>query len=219
MNERKLERGSRINAGDEGTLERSVGSKWTPSRKDPVTALLLAWPKWRSCPRYWGLRMRPHAAAEVVSLVASAGFNSARRFPEPAGNLDRVNAGLPPPSAFVAGAMCGPGMQAAERDREFIAVFAPRTRRVTCGSKQRRSMEIRGSESNSTSLWTSTELWTQELRRLLASKGCTFETHKGGSGHLTVRRGDRKSQLPMHGSRKELGKGLVNKILKDLGLK
>jgi mRNA interferase HicA len=80
--------------------------------------------------------------------------------------------------------------------------------------------------SNSTFLWTSTQLWSrlylmnaQELRRLLASKGCTFETHKGGSGHLTVRRGDRKSQLPMHGSRKELGKGLVNKILKDLGLK
>ena len=59
----------------------------------------------------------------------------------------------------------------------------------------------------------------QELRRYLAAKGCTFETHKGGSGHLTVRRGDRKSQLPMHGSRKELGRGLVNKILKDLGLK
>jgi mRNA interferase HicA len=36
---------------------------------------------------------------------------------------------------------------------------------------------------------------------------------------LTVRRGDLKSQLPMHGGRKELGKGLVNKILKDLGLK
>jgi mRNA interferase HicA len=59
----------------------------------------------------------------------------------------------------------------------------------------------------------------QELRRLLASKGCIFETHKGGSGHLTVRRGDRKSQLPMHGSRRSWGKGLVNKILKDLGLK
>jgi len=58
----------------------------------------------------------------------------------------------------------------------------------------------------------------QELKRLLASKGCTFETHKGGSGHV-IRRGDRKSQLPMHGSRKELGKRLVNKILKDLGLK
>lgn len=59
----------------------------------------------------------------------------------------------------------------------------------------------------------------QELRRFLASKGCTFETHKGGSGHVTVRRGDRKSQLPMYGSRRELGTGLVNKILKDLGLK
>lgn len=59
----------------------------------------------------------------------------------------------------------------------------------------------------------------QELKRYLASKGCTFETHKGGSGHLTVRRGDRKTQLPMHGSSKELGKGLVNKILKDLELK
>lgn len=59
----------------------------------------------------------------------------------------------------------------------------------------------------------------QELRKLLATKGCSFESHKGGSGHLTVRRGDRTSQLPMHGSRKELGKGLVHKIMKDLGLK
>lgn len=58
-----------------------------------------------------------------------------------------------------------------------------------------------------------------ELKKILASKGCTFETHKGGSGHITVRRGDRKTQLPMHGQGKELGKGLVNKILKDLGLK
>ncbi|MBV6487139.1 MAG: hypothetical protein GHHEDOFH_01082 [Pseudorhodoplanes sp.] len=59
----------------------------------------------------------------------------------------------------------------------------------------------------------------QELKKLLAAKGCTFETHKGGSGHITVRRGERKTQLPMHGQGKELGKGLVNKILKDLGLK
>jgi mRNA interferase HicA len=60
---------------------------------------------------------------------------------------------------------------------------------------------------------------SSELKRLLAAKGCKFESHKGGSGHLTVRRGDRISQLPMHGSNKELGTGLVNKILKDLGLK
>ena len=48
--------------------------------------------------------------------------------------------------------------------------------------------------------------------------GCTFETHKSGSGHVTVRRGSLVSQLPMHGSGKELGKGLVAKIKKDLGL-
>jgi mRNA interferase HicA len=59
----------------------------------------------------------------------------------------------------------------------------------------------------------------QELKKLLATKGCRFETHKGGSGHVTVRRGERKTQLPMHGGRKELGKGLVHKIMKDLGLK
>ncbi len=59
----------------------------------------------------------------------------------------------------------------------------------------------------------------QELKKLLKKSGCTFKNHRGGSGHLTVRRGDRVSQLPMHGSNKELGKGLVNKIMKDLGLK
>lgn len=58
-----------------------------------------------------------------------------------------------------------------------------------------------------------------ELQRWLKKRGCTFETHKGGSGHLTVRLGDRTSQLPMHGGRKELGTKLVAKIKKDLGLK
>ena len=58
----------------------------------------------------------------------------------------------------------------------------------------------------------------KELRRWLKERGCTFHTHKGGSGHLTVRRGHRTSQLPMHGSRKELGTKLVAKIEKDLGL-
>jgi mRNA interferase HicA len=57
-----------------------------------------------------------------------------------------------------------------------------------------------------------------EFRRWLARQGCTFETHKGGSGHLTVIRGDRRSQLPMHGSTKDLGPRLVAKIKKDLGL-
>jgi mRNA interferase HicA len=59
----------------------------------------------------------------------------------------------------------------------------------------------------------------QELKKLLASQGCTFETKKGGSGHIVVKRGDKRTELPMHGNRKELGKGLVHRILKDLGLK
>ena len=59
----------------------------------------------------------------------------------------------------------------------------------------------------------------QELKKFLAKRGCIFENHKGGSGHLTVRRGNRVAQLPMHGSRKERGTGLVNATLKELGLK
>jgi mRNA interferase HicA len=59
---------------------------------------------------------------------------------------------------------------------------------------------------------------TNELRRWLAKQGCTFQTHKGGSGHVTVRLGGRTSQLPMHGASRELGTGLVAKIKKDLGL-
>jgi mRNA interferase HicA len=45
----------------------------------------------------------------------------------------------------------------------------------------------------------------------------TFEPGKGG--HLTVRLGQRFSVLPMHGSNKEIGKGLAEKIKKDLRLK
>jgi mRNA interferase HicA len=56
-----------------------------------------------------------------------------------------------------------------------------------------------------------------QLRRWLAKHGCRFEAGKGG--HLIVRRNGRKSVLPMHGSRKELGTGLVEKIKRDLGLK
>ena len=58
----------------------------------------------------------------------------------------------------------------------------------------------------------------KEFQRWLKKQGCVFESHKGGSGHLTVRRGARISQLPMHGSRRELGAKLIAKIKKDLGL-
>ena len=60
---------------------------------------------------------------------------------------------------------------------------------------------------------------SRELKRWLAAQGCTFESKKSGSGHLIVRRGKRKSELPMHGGKRELGLGLVNKIKRDLGLK
>ena len=56
-----------------------------------------------------------------------------------------------------------------------------------------------------------------QFKRWLAERGATFESGKGG--HLVVRLGDKRSILPMHGSSKEIGKGLENKIKKDLGLK
>ena len=60
---------------------------------------------------------------------------------------------------------------------------------------------------------------SSEFKKLLEKHGCTFHTYRGGSGHVTVRRGNKKSVMPMHGSRHELGTGLVNKILKDLDIK
>ena len=56
-----------------------------------------------------------------------------------------------------------------------------------------------------------------QLKRWLAKQGCTFEPGKGG--HLIVHLGNRKSVLPMHGSRKEIKKGTEQRIKKDLGLK
>ncbi len=55
-----------------------------------------------------------------------------------------------------------------------------------------------------------------QLKRWLDKQGCTFESGKGG--HLIVRLGDKMSVLPMHGSRKEIGKGFEIAIKKDLGL-
>jgi mRNA interferase HicA len=56
-----------------------------------------------------------------------------------------------------------------------------------------------------------------EFKRRLEKQGCTFEPGKGG--HLKARLGRRFSVLPMHGSNKEIGKGLAEKIKKDLGLR
>jgi len=61
---------------------------------------------------------------------------------------------------------------------------------------------------------------SDERRRVVAvsapARMPVLKLTKGGSGHVTVIRGDRKTQMPMHGGKKELGTGLVNKIKRDL---
>jgi len=58
-----------------------------------------------------------------------------------------------------------------------------------------------------------------EFKRWLTKQGCTFETKQGGSGHLIVKLGNKKSEIPMHGANQELKKGLVEGVKKQLGLK
>lgn len=57
---------------------------------------------------------------------------------------------------------------------------------------------------------------SRHFKRWLRQQECAFETGKGG--HLVVRRGDRKSILPMHG-KKDMPKGTIEAIKKNLGLK
>ena len=54
----------------------------------------------------------------------------ARVLPELASDFDRVDTGRPPPHSFVAGAMNGPVMYAAKRDREFVTGLAPQRPRL-----------------------------------------------------------------------------------------
>jgi mRNA interferase HicA len=57
-----------------------------------------------------------------------------------------------------------------------------------------------------------------EFRRWLLKQGVKLEPHKSGSSHFKATLGDRITSFPDHGT-KEIGKGLVEKIKKDLGLK
>lgn len=54
-----------------------------------------------------------------------------------------------------------------------------------------------------------------EFRRWLEARGCKIEPGKGS--HFKVFFNNRSSILPMHG-KKEIGKGLMIRIKKDLGL-
>ncbi|MCW5141050.1 MULTISPECIES: type II toxin-antitoxin system HicA family toxin [Burkholderia cepacia complex] len=57
-----------------------------------------------------------------------------------------------------------------------------------------------------------------EFKRWLKKLGATFETHRSGSSHSTVRLNGQRTIFPEHGS-KEIGTKLVQKIKKDLGVK
>ncbi len=58
---------------------------------------------------------------------------------------------------------------------------------------------------------------SSQFKQWLSKRGCKFYPGKGG--HLVVVRGELLSQLPMHGGSKQLGKGLIAKIKKDLELR
>jgi hypothetical protein len=63
-------------------------------------------------------------------------------------------------------------------------------------------------------------LFSCDQRSIQAVAGAArLHVRIGQGGHQIVRLGPKMSVLPMHGSSKELGTGLVNRIKKDLGLK
>jgi mRNA interferase HicA len=57
-----------------------------------------------------------------------------------------------------------------------------------------------------------------EFRRWLKAQGAQFKTHRSGSSHYRVTLNGRSTIFPDHGGN-EIGKGLVEKIKKDLGIK
>jgi len=93
--------------------------------EDLVSGFVLSSRRLRLFPHSLGQWTRRRHATEVMPLVESAaGPFRASLFPEPAGNLDRVDIDLPPPCAFIAGAMHRTMMPATERDRELITDLA-----------------------------------------------------------------------------------------------
>jgi mRNA interferase HicA len=58
-----------------------------------------------------------------------------------------------------------------------------------------------------------------ELIKFLKKNGCRIENNRGGTGHRTAYRGNRKTTIPIHGKSRELPKGLIAKIKKDLEIR
>ena len=57
-----------------------------------------------------------------------------------------------------------------------------------------------------------------ELKRWLKKQGCIFDTARGKGSHITVKLGSKVTVIPTHGQ-KELPKGTIEAIKKQLGLK
>jgi hypothetical protein len=73
------------------------------------------------------------------------------------------------------------------------------------------------------SIWIDGEtMQSTTLRKWLAERGCTFESHPEhrhlGSSSVTVRLGSRCAELPFVGSKKRLPEEVVRKAVADLGL-
>jgi mRNA interferase HicA len=60
---------------------------------------------------------------------------------------------------------------------------------------------------------------SKELERWLKKQGAEITTKGSGHGHVIVKLNGLSTELPRHGSRKEIGPGLVAKIKRELGLK
>ncbi len=62
---------------------------------------------------------------------------------------------------------------------------------------------------------------SRQAERWLRKQGIIVFPQRSGTGHKGLFNpvNGKVSELPMHGSRKQLGKGITEKIKKDLGLK
>jgi len=58
----------------------------------------------------------------------------------------------------------------------------------------------------------------REFRKWLKRLGATFTAHRSGSSHFRVTLNGKSTIFPDHGN-KEIGRGLVEKIKKDLDIK
>ena len=58
---------------------------------------------------------------------------------------------------------------------------------------------------------------SQFIRWLRREHGAVIED-KGGRHHKLARLGGRKAVIPTHGGQKQLGKGLMLKIMRELGI-